>query len=179
MTEIEKIAYAKEFLDRLADGVSPIDGTAIPEGDIVNNVRVSRCLFFVSDVLRQVIENGGINKKRYSHLEVTPEQLAHFRYSDTPLKVSEIIERVKECSGNEKARLSAQRITNWLVSIGALAETSDGYTRRTRVPTESGSELGLIGEDRTTSSGEVYCMVRYSRKAQEFIIDNFEAILNA
>ena len=182
MTEIEKIAYAKDFLDKLAEGVSPLDGTAISEGDIVNNVRVSRCLFFVSDVLRQVIENGGVGKpgkqKRRSDLTLTPEQLALFPYSDVPIKVSEIVARIKSLAGDENVRFSAVRITDWLVSIGALAETSEGYEKNTRVPTQTGRDIGLIGEDRTNLRGGTYCLVLYSRKAQEFIIDNFEAILN-
>ena len=60
MTELEKIAYAKSFIDKLANGVNPIDDSTIPDGDVVNNVRLSRCFFYVSDILRQVIENGGI-----------------------------------------------------------------------------------------------------------------------
>ena len=60
MTELEKIAYAKSFIDQLAEGVNPLDGTPIPEGDIANNVRLSRCFFYVSDILRQVIDNGGV-----------------------------------------------------------------------------------------------------------------------
>ncbi len=34
MTELEKIAYAKSFLDKLAEGVNPLDGTTVPEGDM-------------------------------------------------------------------------------------------------------------------------------------------------
>jgi len=60
MTELEKIAYAKSFIDKLANGVNPIDDSTIPDSDMVNNVRLSRCFFYVSDILRQVIENGGI-----------------------------------------------------------------------------------------------------------------------
>ena len=180
MTEIEKIAYAKGFLDKLAEGVNPIDNSAIPEGDVVNNVRISRCLFYVSDVLRQVIENGG-TQRRHSRcdLTLTPEQLAAFPYSDVPLKVSEIVARIKALAGDENARFSAVRITNWLLSIGAMTETSEGYGKKTRVPTASGRDLGIIGEDRTGLNGDAYCVIRYSRRAQEFIIDNFEAILNA
>ena len=59
MTELEKIEYAKGFMDKLANGINPLDGTPIPDGDIVNNVRLSRCFFYVSDILRRVIENGG------------------------------------------------------------------------------------------------------------------------
>ena len=45
MTELEKIAYAKMFIDKLANGINPLDDSKIPDGDIVNNVRLSRCFF--------------------------------------------------------------------------------------------------------------------------------------
>ena len=67
MTELEKIERAKMYMDKLANGINPIDDTMAPDDDLINNVRLSRCFFFVSDVLRQVIENGGtktaVNKK--------------------------------------------------------------------------------------------------------------------
>ena len=62
MTELEKIAYAKSFIDKLANGINPLDDMPIPEGDIANNVRLSRCFFYVSDILGQVYENGGVGK---------------------------------------------------------------------------------------------------------------------
>ena len=62
MTELEKIAYAKSFIDKLANGINPLDDTSIPEGDIANNVRLSHCFFYVSDILCQVYANGGIGK---------------------------------------------------------------------------------------------------------------------
>ena len=60
MTELETLERAKMYLEKLANGINPIDGSVIPDGDIVNHVRISRCFFYVSDVLRQVIENGGV-----------------------------------------------------------------------------------------------------------------------
>ena len=62
MTELEKIEYAKSFIDKLADGINPLDDTPLREEDAANNVRLSRCFFYVSDILRQVIENGGVGK---------------------------------------------------------------------------------------------------------------------
>ena len=64
MTELEMIERAKMYMDKLANGVNPIDDTLAPEEDIINNVRLSRCFFFVSDVLRRVIENGGTEPAR-------------------------------------------------------------------------------------------------------------------
>ena len=56
MTELEKIEYAKTFIDKLANGINPLDDTAIPENDIVNNVRLSRCFFYVSTILQKEID---------------------------------------------------------------------------------------------------------------------------
>lgn len=58
MTELEIMQHAKEYLDKLAMGLDPLTGQEAPEEDIINNVRISRCLFYVSDVLRQVIICG-------------------------------------------------------------------------------------------------------------------------
>lgn len=55
MTELEKIERAKMYMDKLANGINPIDDTMAPDDDLINNVRLSRCFFFVSDVLRQVM----------------------------------------------------------------------------------------------------------------------------
>ena len=55
MTELEKLEYAKSFMDKLANGINPLDDTPIPDDDIANNVRLTRYFFYVSDILRQVI----------------------------------------------------------------------------------------------------------------------------
>ena len=64
MTELEKIERAKMYMDKLANGINPIDDSVVPDEDIVNNVRLSRCFFFVSDVLRQIIEHSGIESEK-------------------------------------------------------------------------------------------------------------------
>ena len=46
MTELEKIEYAKSFIDKLANGINPLDDSPIPDNDIANNVRLSRCFFY-------------------------------------------------------------------------------------------------------------------------------------
>jgi hypothetical protein len=60
MTELEIMERARSYMEMLANGVNPLNGEYIPEDEVVNNVRLSRCFFYVADVLRQVIENGGV-----------------------------------------------------------------------------------------------------------------------
>jgi len=45
MTELEKIAYAKSYIEKLANGINPLTNQEVPESDIINNVKISRCLF--------------------------------------------------------------------------------------------------------------------------------------
>ena len=56
---------AKKYTEKLANGVNPLDGTDIPEDDIVNNERISKCLLYVSDILRQLIEDGKVTDNIY------------------------------------------------------------------------------------------------------------------
>lgn len=93
MTEVEKIAYARSCIQKLANGINPVTGEEVSEGDVINQVRISRCLFYVSDILGQVVENGGISaRKKKAHK--LPFQLDYqardaFRYSETPIPISE------------------------------------------------------------------------------------------
>lgn len=59
MTELETMKRAKMYIDKLANGINPLDNTNVSEDDIINNVRISRCFFYISNILRQVIENIG------------------------------------------------------------------------------------------------------------------------
>ena len=45
MTELEIIQHTKDYLDKLAKGINLRTGREVPEGEIINNVRISLCLF--------------------------------------------------------------------------------------------------------------------------------------
>lgn len=184
MTELEKIEYAKSFMDKLASGVNPLDDTPIPEGDIANNVRLSRCFFYVSDILRQVIENGGITPpvkqprivKEAFHL--SEEAKAALKVTNTPLSVSEIADKLNDGIDEETTkRIAATTINGWLVELELLkvAELPNGKTRKK--PTPTGNELGIFTEERTGQYGP-YTAVLFSADAQRFIYDHIDAIVD-
>lgn len=179
MTELEKIKYAKSFIDKLANGINPLDDTPIKENDIVNNVSLSRCFFYVSDILRQVIESGGINKRKNSCLkfELSAEQLSKFTYADSPIPISKIAMRLNLLITDENMRkISHRDLTNWLLSIGMLKEISNLDGKTTKRPTEQGKTMGISTEQRTGQRG-TYTVVVYNKEAQAFIIDNLDAIV--
>lgn len=186
MTELEKIESAKSFIDKLANGVNPIDDSLIPDNDVVNNVRLSRCFFFVSDILRHVIENGGISraaqvqivekKSKKQPYYLLPEQAEHFEYSNVPITATEVFNRIIAVGPQEGVKkLPRRNLTKWLISLGLLEEVVVNETRFKR-PTESGRGIGILLEERRGQYGN-YFVVLYNLDAQQFIIDNIEAML--
>ena len=179
MTELEKIAYAKSFIDKLANGINPLDNTPIPDDDIANNVRLSRCFFYVSDILRQVYENGGVTKPKRAPkipFAVTLEQFEKFEYSAEPIAVSEIAKRIYAMVDNENMeKVSYRQINQWLLNIGMLYLHNFGGKKPVKRPTEEGKQIGITVETRMGRYGE-YQVVLYNEDAQRFILDNLEAV---
>ena len=169
------------MLFRSANGINPLDDTLIPDNDIANNVRLSRCFFYVSDILRQVIENGGTapqRKKPRSTFNITEDQLSKYSYSETPLSITEIAKKINELVDAEHTKhLSYRKITGWLLSINALVEQPTLNGRTYKCPTESGEQLGISIETRNGINGE-YHVVLYNKSAQAFILDNIGAIIS-
>ena len=182
--DIKLVEHAKDYIDDLANGINPFTKEEVNENDIVNNVKISRCLFYVSDLLKEIIENEGI-KKHKNHKNIKHEKpefstanidLSKIEYSATPLKVSEIVKKLNALKPEEMKGLKVTAITNWLVDINLLyIETING--KRFKLPTSEGVSMGIMQEDRQGQYG-VYHIALYSEEAQHFIVDNLDAIIN-
>ena len=179
MTELETLERAKMYLEKLANGINPIDGSVIPDGDIVNHVRISRCFFYVSDVLRQGIENGGVTARerdRKAPFSLTLGQREAFEFSAIPIPISEIAKRINALLSNENmATLPYSAIRDWLVSLGMLDYALDGNGKKAVRPTPQGESIGIGLEARNGPNGP-YFVVVYNLAAQHFILDNVDAI---
>lgn len=181
MTELEKIEYTKNFVDKLAEGINPIDGTPIAEGDLLNNVRISRCMYYVSDILRRVIENGGFEGKKPAKRGRAPFALdssarRELTPADEPLRISQVTSLINERVDPEKMKnLRSGVITRWLLGIGALEEVQLPSGKEAKLPTPQGRGLGLITQE-FRGENSVYSVVLYKPEAQQFIFDNLDAI---
>ena len=180
MTELETLERAKMYIEKLANGINPIDGSVIPDEDVVNNVRLSRCFFYVADVLRQVIDNGGVTPQKKPKKEafaLTAEQRNAFDFSATPIPISDLSKRINSLSGNENmATLGYSVIRDWLMSIGMLEDALDGNGKHVMRPTAQGQNIGITLDARTGNNG-AYFVVVYNAAAQHFIMDNLDAII--
>lgn len=179
MTELETMQRAKMYMDKLAQGIDPISGRELPEDSALNQVRLARCFFYVSDILGQVIANGGVigGKPKLAPFQISPEQLSRVAVSQEPVRVTQLVDRISEAvhdPGMKKPSTTA--ITNWLMDKGFLEKipTPDGKSKR--VPTENGLRLGMFTQLRQGQYGE-YQAVYYNADAQRFVLDHLMDML--
>lgn len=182
MTELEKIKYTKGFIDKLSQGINPLDNTPMPERELLNNVRISRCLCYVSTLLQQIIDNGGTQriKHRKTPFAVTDDMLRSVHTSNIPLTITEVADLYNSfIDPDATSRLSGASINRWLTDIGMLTDDiiSGGRTRKR--PTQDGEKLGIMAEERVSMYGHKYFRLTYNTAAQQFIIDNIEAVVAA
>lgn len=179
LIENEKLLKAKSYLDKLANGINPITNELASENDTINNIHISRCLFYVSDVLRNLIENNNNpQEKKNSKIpfSVTPQQLADYVFDDNPITVTEITKKLNSLIDTEEMKgIKTTSITNWLIKINMLEYFADENGKNHKIPTENGIQLGITTQERLGMYGS-YKVVLYDSNVQQFILDNIDTI---
>ena len=185
---LKLVAHAKDYIDSLARGYNPLTGEEVAEDDVVNQVRISRCLFFVSEVLGEVLENGapgGAERTRgVPFAAETRQRPVPFAADDLPeeeivapypVTVSTFVKAVNAAKAPNMRSLRISALTNWLSDQGYLeTETVDGKARRRVTP--QGEELGVSETARQGYDGAYYS-IRYSTEAQRFLLERLPAIV--
>ena len=179
MTELETIARAQMYLEKLANGVNPLTGEEVGDSDIVNNVRISRCLFYTSGILKQIVENKGkfkVEMPERKPFAITPEQLARFEFAEYGISITEFTKRINALIDTVYMNeLKSKAILEWLVEAGLLTNIIVNNKTRRR-PTPQGEAIGIFMEERAGQYG-TYEGVFYSNQAQHFIVDNIGTII--
>lgn len=177
MTEIEEISYAKSVIESLARGVNPFSGEMIPDDEVINNVKISRCLYYVVDVLEKLCECKYPKKEKKSKapLIIKEGELEKFDYYDGGIAISDIVKRINDIVGYDGRKIKRGLIINWLIEDGFIVE-NEISGRKYKIPTVKGNEIGIYTEERFGNNGN-YKVVLYNKNAQRMIIKHLaEAI---
>jgi hypothetical protein len=59
MADLELLNKAQDYIEKLANGINPLNGEKITDESVLNNIEIIRCLFHANYVLKQVIDNDG------------------------------------------------------------------------------------------------------------------------
>lgn len=180
MNELQKIARAQMYMEKLANGVNPLSDEEVGENDVINNVRISRCMFYVSDILKSIVDNKGkfkIEMHDRAPFNISAQQAEQFAFSQEHLSISEITKRFNALIDPIQVKeLKLGVITNWLTEVGMLDNVIINDKQR-KIPSDKGRAMGINTEERFSKIGTPYTAVVYSIRAQRFIVDNIEAIV--
>ncbi len=186
-TELDTMKHAKEYIDKLANGIDPFTDKPVPDDDIVNNVKLSRCFFYISGILEKVIENGGevtsektvevIKPQKRGAVVITDEVRARFKCFINEVSLSTFTDMInKHLDSDVSVKLKSTAIADWLTVIGMIdcEELPSGKLKR--VPTENGISEGIRLNEYFTDGGFLRYAIMLSPAAQQFVLDNIDAI---
>lgn len=179
--DLELLKHANEYILKMANGINPLTNETVNENDLINNIKISRCLFYVNNILNNVILNNGINNSKRNikkiKFNIDKKDLEKYQYYEEDVPISKIVKNINILKTNENmSNLKVSDILKWLISIDVLIEKIDNGKKH-KEPTELGKSMGIYLEHRFGNYGS-YDILMYKKNMQEFIINNFECILD-
>ena len=166
-----KLQVAIDWINKLANGMNPIDGKVLPDSDVVNNIHISRCLFFVSSLLEGMGKKKSSQQKQYElEFQFTPEMAAKV-YIAERTGITMFVKEINKVIPENMRPLAAPKVTQWLVSTGHLEEQERGDGHKYKAPTELGTSIGISSAWSEGRQGQ-YLAISYDANAQRYILEN-------
>lgn len=167
MEEIEVLKKAQEYIEKMAKGINPLDGRVIEEDSLINNVRISRCLFYVSGVMKELIAKNGKTKKSKVFV-YDSEKAQDIKIEFRPASLSVILKNIKAVFTDCKAPTFRQ-IAELLKSKGMLIDNPNKGVRYVASP--QAAEKGVWTELAMNGSGKEYWRTLYDEDGQRLVIN--------
>ena len=177
--DLKLLEHAKGYIDALARGYNPLTGEEVPENEVINQVRISRCLYYVSDVLDEVLKQGGPRPEKQKKAPFDSAQLdfSSFSYFKNPVGITVFVSAVNDLRPEYMSKLKLGAVTGWLEAQGYLRSEIVNDKKRKRLA-PAGAEIGLVEVLREGEYGSHY-QVLYTESAQRFLIEHLPDILAA
>ncbi|MBQ5574611.1 MAG: hypothetical protein IIT37_00985 [Bacteroidales bacterium] len=176
---IADLKKSKDYLDKLVEGINPVNGKPISTREVIYDYKVSRQLEFLSEYIKNEIKRLENNEK--AKKEDEDDELMEFELTDTELKKIELSEKPISLADicNMLNHLRPSSKMRKLKSISAI-EVLNAFgmidrVRRKIIPTEQGTALGIQFKE-FQSNGATLTKVLYSKEAQQFVIDHLKEI---
>lgn len=173
MTERETIQRAAMYLERLSEGINPLNGAVIPEGEVVREERIIRCLRYAAEKLAAAnVQNE--EKTSAKHFFILDVQLEALEPSKLKLSTTNLVEKINRVTEeNESGKFQTKWILDWLTEQGLL-ETRGSR----RFTTESGELLGIVVDKVTGPAAQIPVpRVSFSTEAQLFVFEHLREMI--
>ncbi len=201
MNKRQVIQHAKEYMDLLSKGIDPISRKEVGPVSIVAEPRLQKCFAFVSSILEELLANDGyvalpydgpdapqngsapqyemVRKK--NPFRLSQEQRRNVFIANKPIAPSTFISHINRVIDSEAMeKLSIKSINTWLLKNEYITQTKQPtvITKTVMKPMLKAAKIG-IEETETTDpkTGEIRYRIMLTPKAQQFLLDNMDQIL--
>ena len=197
MNKRQVIQHAKNYMDLLSSGVDPISRKAVDPDSAVAEPRLRKCFAFVSEILAELLATGGYVALPDDGPDASPPQYEIVRKKDAfrlsqeqrrkvyiakesvaPVRFVNHINRVIDSESMEK--LSVKSINAWLLKNGYVTQTKQPavVNRTVMKPMQKAGEIGIEEQEVTDpNTGELKSRIMLTQKAQWFLLDNLDRIM--
>ena len=180
MDEQNALRRAQLYIEKPANGIDPVTDMPVPEGDVIQQVQISRCLFYVSGLLRRMEkERSTSSQEKNVKLPfcLSRSQRDYYIYSDMPTTLSDIVKRLNALKQNDKMEnLKYRTLADWLVQQGKLMRWHTSGGKQTLRPAAAGRNEGILMRERHDREGKTYYVVLYENRAQRYILEHLDEI---
>ncbi len=192
--EIKILERAEMYLRALSCGVNPLSEETLPEGDVCRQERISKCLAYVADYLKQkvmpamersekqalpkptkTLKPRVVREQATKELVLTPEMLSKFEVSAEPVSVSGFIRRLNFLVPQDSGMIPLvyADVAEVLSREGVLLKEENDKGKDLNLPTPHGEELGFVRVE-ADIRGHHSIYTKCNVDAQKFILDNID-----
>jgi len=192
--EIKILERAEMYLRKLSCGVNPLTEENLPETDVCKQERISKCLTYVADYLKQKVMPGMERREKVvapkpqkvvkprpvrevatQELVFTPEMLSKFEISVEPVSVSGVVRRLNFLIPHESGMMPLvyADVAEVLSREGVLLKEEGDKGKDLNLPTPRGEELGFAKVE-ADIRGHHSIYTKCNADAQKFILDNID-----
>lgn len=158
----------QRYVEQLAKGINPFTGEIAKEDEIINDVKVSRCLFCVSDILKEIANTTPVRTyTKKTKFVYNPELTDKIRIVDRPISLSQIIRNILEVYG-EECKLTYYDVTPILCEKGILVENDEKSPKL--VASEQAKQYGIWAQRVSPKNGGERWRTVYDQNGQRYVL---------
>ncbi len=185
--EIRKAQRARFYMEKLSQGISPIDDSIISDDSVLNNDKIRACFSYMIGVMEtyeEALEGVSTPSKRHIYqkkksFDLTAEERRKIYVTKDKLKVGEFVKNINTLiDENTMNPLKSSSVNKWLLRKGFLEIVVGKDGKNHKWPTVAGIEVGITKERFLSKTNFPYYAVLYGAKAQQFIADNIGEIID-
>lgn len=177
MNETEKIEKAINVLQKIAKGIDPLTGGQISEDSFLNDPKIIRCFYFVSEVLDNVVK-GAYSNRNLTNFNITEEQRKNVVFPEGKIGVNEFSKVInKYIDPITSKKITGVELNKRLKKRGILSEVETNDGKKRTVTNDSSIKYGFESISREYNGVE-YDQVVINDKGKYFLLENLEKIMN-